>query len=378
MNIITALSNPGLHEELKKVSEFNILTKDIQYQEGITETLNEIHKVDILIMSEMIPGELNIYEFINKIKKENKNIKIIIFLKEKKEELEIFLYSKGIYDIYYDNKININDFIKDLKGKNKLEKIENKIQKINNNKLFQIIRIIKKLKNKNKKNKIISILGTHGSGKSIFSINLIKSIKNKKVLLIDFDIINNSIHTLFGVKKYPININKEKIEIEDLIIKINNNINLICGLDLIYKKNKKITEEEIKNIFIKLNSIYDYIIIDTSSECFFDFTKFIIQNSDISIFLVESNLIEIEKSKKLLEMYIKNWNIKKEKIKIILNKQNKNSIYKKVIKNIFSDFNIIAEIKYNKNYNTLINKNFNNYYLNNNIKKEFSSIIKSI
>lgn len=378
MNIITALSNPGLHEELKKVSEFNILTKDIQYQEGIIETLNEIHKVDILIMSEMIPGELNIYEFINKIKKENKNIKIIIFLKEKKEELEIFLYSKGIYDIYYDNKININDFIKDLKGKNKLEKIENKIQKINNNKLFQIIRIIKKLKNKNKKNKIISILGTHGSGKSIFSINLIKSIKNKKVLLIDFDIINNSIHTLFGVKKYPININKEKIEIEDLIIKINNNINLICGLDLIYKKNKKITEEEIKNIFIKLNKIYDYIIVDTSSECFFDHTKFIIQNSDVSIFLIESNLIEIEKSKNLLEMYIKNWNIKKDKIKIIMNKQNKNSIYKKILKNIFIDFSIIGEIKYNENYNTLINKNFNNYYINNKIKKEFLTVIKNI
>ena len=30
MNIITALSNPELHEELKKVNEFNILSKDIQ------------------------------------------------------------------------------------------------------------------------------------------------------------------------------------------------------------------------------------------------------------------------------------------------------------------------------------------------------------
>lgn len=377
MNIITALSNTELHEELKKVNEFNILSKDIQYQEGVIETLKEIHKVDILIMSETIPGELNIYEFINKIKKENKNLKIIIFLKEKKEELEIFLYSKGIHDIYYDNKININEFIKNIKEKNKINKIENKIQKINDNKLFQIIRIIKKLKNKNKKNKIISIIGTHGSGKSVFSINLVKSIKNKKVLLIDFDIINNSIHTLLGVKKYPVNINKEKIEINDLIIKINNNINLICGLDLIYKKNQKIKEEEIKNIFTKLNNIYDYIIVDTSSECFFDYTKFIIRNSDISLFLVESNLIEIEKSKKLLDMYIKNWNIKKEKIKIIMNKQNKNSIYKKILKNIFTDFNIIGEIKYSENYNTLINKNFN-YYMNNKIKREFLNVIKII
>ena len=165
--------------------------------------------------------------------------------------------------------------------------------------------------------------------------------------------------------------------INDLIIKINNNINLICGLDLIYKKNQKIKEEEIKNIFTKLNNIYDYIIVDTSSECFFDYTKFIIRNSDISLFLVESNLIEIEKSKKLLDMYIKNWNIKKEKIKIIMNKQNKNSIYKKILKNIFTDFNIIGEIKYSENYNTLINKNFN-YYMNKKIKREFLNVIKII
>ena len=76
-------------------------------------------------------------------------------------------------------------------------------------------------------------------------------------------------------------------------------------------------------------------------------------------------------------MYIKNWNIKKEKIKIIMNKQNKNSIYKKILKNIFTDFNIIGEIKYSDNYNTLINKNFN-YYMNNKIKREFLNVIKII
>ena len=77
-------------------------------------------------------------------------------------------------------------------------------------------------------------------------------------------------------------------------------------------------------------------------------------------------------------MYIKNWNIKKDKIKIIINKQNKNSIYKKILKNIFLDFSIIGEIKYNENYNTLINKNFNNYYINNKIKKEFLTVMKNI
>ena len=42
-------------------------------------------------------------------------------------------------------------------------------------------------------------------GKSMFSImlaNLLKE-KNNKILIIDFDVLNNSLHTILGVKKYP-------------------------------------------------------------------------------------------------------------------------------------------------------------------------------
>ena len=49
-------------------------------------------------------------------------------------------------------------------------------------------------------NKIVSVLGPGGIGKSIFTANFAKSIKNLKILIIDFDIINNSIHTIFRKK----------------------------------------------------------------------------------------------------------------------------------------------------------------------------------
>ena len=62
--IITALGNPNLNEELKKIQEYKILGPDIQYQEGILEKLERNKDIDFLILSEIIPGEINIIELI--------------------------------------------------------------------------------------------------------------------------------------------------------------------------------------------------------------------------------------------------------------------------------------------------------------------------
>ena len=63
----------------------------------------------------------------------------------------------------------------------------------------------------------------------------------------------------------------------------------------------------------ELKQYYDLIIIDTSSECFFDYTKNILNESDTILFLLEANLSEIKKSNNLLKIYIKQWKIEKEK-----------------------------------------------------------------
>ena len=127
--IITALANPKLNNKLKEIKEFNINYNDIQYQDGVLEILKENTNIEILILSEILPGELKIKEFIYEIKKYNKNIKIIIFLEKKKEELEYFLRSEGIFDIYYNNEISENKIIEKIKIKSEnnseLEKIKN-------------------------------------------------------------------------------------------------------------------------------------------------------------------------------------------------------------------------------------------------------------
>ena len=372
MKIVTALANPRLNKELAKIENIEILAPDIQYQDGVIEILDEKKSIDVLILSEVLSGSFNIKEFIIEIKNRNNNLKIIIILENKKEELENFLISKGIFDIYYNNEIEIEKMIEIIQ-ENKNENCSKIIKKEKNEIVkYRVKRKNKKIYNKFKKDGIIiSILGTHESGKSIFSINLAKSIKNKKILLIDFDLLNNSINSILGIKKYP---NKK----ENDILKINKNLYLLSAVNIIFKNKDKITNSEIKELLQKLKMNFDYIIIDTSSECFFDATRFIIKNSNKCIFLLEANLLEINNAKKLLSMYLENWYIDKNKINIVLNKYNKNAIDFNILKNIFSDFKMLGKINYDDYYNLLINKNFNIIFKSKKIKKQYKIILDNL
>ncbi len=398
--IITAIGNEILNKKLKKENDFEVIIEDIQYKEGIIEYLEKENNIDILIISELLPGNIELKKLIEKIKNINSNIEIIIFLENKNTELENYLYAKGIYNIFYNNQIEIEEIIKIINNKNieinnelkeikqmLLEKQKNKVnnKKIILNKLINIFN--KKQKYDLKEEKIISVTGTNGVGKSIFTINLANSLSNSKnkILIIDFDILNNSLHTILGIKKYSQKIrNKIKnnnllkeIKIEELIIKINSKIDLVSGINLLFDSKYKISSEKVKNILSKLKEKYEIIIIDTSSECFFDYTKELIKNSNLTIFILEANLLEIKKAKNLLNIYINNWEIPQESINILFNKYNENSIDISILKKIFSEFNILGKLSFNPQYNLIINKN-NINKLNTILKNEHLKINRNL
>ncbi len=402
MKIITALANPKINEKLKEKTNFEIIGNDIQYQEGVIEKLEQNPDINLIIISELLTGQIGFKNLIEKIKLINKNIEIIVILKNQKEETKNYLISKGIFNIFYNNKITIDELINKINNINSNIK-ENKINEeiknlkkiileknssekrikyknlINKNYLKIKNKILKKIKIKkrfklNNNKKIISIVGTNGIGKSIFCSLLAKIIKNKKILLIDFDIFNQSINSIFNVKKVydkKIIINSK---INNLIIKVNKNINLLCGIDILFDEKNKIEKNKIKNFLEELISKYDLIIIDTTSECFFDYTKEILENTDLIIFLSEANLIELKKSKNLLDIYINKWKINKQKINILFNKINNNSIDNKILKTLFSDFNILGKIKLNDNFNLIINNNLK--IIDKKLKKQFENIIE--
>ena len=241
-NILTAIGNEKINSELNKIENFKVISNDIQYKEGIIEILENMQDIDFIILNSLLPGEINLFELIKKINLLNEKIKIILFIENNNPEIDKLLSDKKIYKILYNNAIEIKDLINIIKDSeiinneelkeeiNKLKSIilENKkknkfshkiksffkdniVNKILKNKKNIInSKSNKKDKDKNIKNKkVISITGPPSVGKSIFSINLAKinSYENSenKILIIDADIINSSIHTILGLPKNSIN-----------------------------------------------------------------------------------------------------------------------------------------------------------------------------
>lgn len=410
--IMTAIGDQNLNHKLKQEDTFEVVAEDIPYKEGIIDIL-ESKQADFLILSELLPGEVELKELIEKIKKISSNIQIILFLEKKNQELENYLYAKGIYSIFYDNQIEIYKVVELMKEENEnkqlkreleelkqlvIEKennqlkikefLQNKNEKMKNRKLLSIKNEEKEeILSKQEQSQVICISGTSGVGKSICSINLAKAFMESKdkILIVDFDILNNSLHTILGVKKYSERIASkirgnnllEPLQVEELIMKVNSKIDLIAGISLLFDGQYQISKVKIKTILSKLKERYNVIILDTSSECFLDYTKEIMKNSNMNIFMVEPNLLEIKKAKKLLNIYINQWEIRQNEFHILFNKYNENSIDSCILKNIFSGFTILGKLSNNSQYNLLIDKNDKND-LKKELKKEYLTIFQKL
>lgn len=141
--IITAMGNPQLNIKLKEINKYEIVSKDIQYQEALLEILDNKKDLEIVILSELLSGEINIKEFILNIKKIIPSIEIILFLEKENEELRNFLISKGIFKIYLNNELSMEEIINIIDNLN-----------INSNEdIREEIKILKEMISKENKNK---------------------------------------------------------------------------------------------------------------------------------------------------------------------------------------------------------------------------------
>ena len=400
--VITAIGNEKIYNILKQENNIEIIINDIQYKEGVIEVLEQFFDVDFIIINNLLQGEISLEDLVKEIIKINNNIKIILIIEKKNEQA----YNDGIYKILYNNEnliseiikiINGNKYYNEIKEKNnrvkniileKDNKIKNKLNiKLNKFNFFKNNKLIlnkskiklfninnKKVNKKVNKNitRIITVTGPNGVGKSIISINLAKTniYSKNKILIIDFNLNNYSISTILGAKKYPIKNSKNILE---NIIKVNKKIYLILG-EFILNSENKITKEKIE--ILKNN--YDLIIIDISP---YNCAKNLIDLfnlSNFNLFLSDTNFLEISKSINILNMFINKYKINKNKFNILFNKYNLKSINYKLLEKIFSEFKIIGCLKFNKNYNKLINKNKKNFGGEKKIRKEYLYINKKI
>ena len=359
--ILTALGNPEQNLQMKK-ENLNIVSSDIQYKEGIIEYLNTNSDIDYIILNQYIPGKMQLGELIILINKFNNRTKIILIGNSSYE-------SKSI--IHKMNKFDINEIKNVLKDDNIFLKKQLPINTLFENQV------------KRREGKIITILGTNGIGKSIFSIIFSKNLKGKKILIIDFDVFNNSLHTLLGVKEYSkkvknnlnIKIDLDNFNIKDFIVSSKGNISLVSGINLLINDQNKVNPGVMKNLINRIKSEYDFIIIDTSSECFLDYTKEMIRISDQSIFISGANILELKKTKRLLDIYKNEWNIERKKINIVFNKYTSNSVSDEVLRNLFKNYSILGKIKLSDYYDLAVNRQSIGIE---DIKNELDSIQKKV
>lgn len=225
-------------------------------------------------------------------------------------------------------------------------------------------------------------------GKTTFISVFARLIKNMKVLIIDFDLNNNNLHSVFGVRQLPQEVkkiisNKEQFlefklnakNLGKLTIKIDRRLKLISKTKLIFDDEYKIDKDEMKEIIQDMIKLYDLILIDTSSDTKYEsLTKSLVEVSDKVFCLVEGNLITIRKSIKLLKKY----ETEKRKLSVIYNKKNEYTLDSKILKIIFLKYKMIGSIKQNNRYNKIINANVKKKVISKDIRSEFEKIIRKI
>ena len=402
------ISLEELVSEIKKINKNSriIFTSNKSYdEERILNILkNSIDKKEKnylnSIKTENVQGEnikKNFAESSKSRKKVKTEIKEKIANKNKKYKNDDEIKDKEWILDFEENELNNNKIenksnvfrtkslnIKDNEIINKQE-INNQSKKIFSqktlslNNLFNFNQVIR-----NNRKEVISILGPNGIGKSVFSILFAKTMESKKSIIIDFDILNNSLHTIMGVKNYDAKI-KRKIKSNDLItnknilnksiLHTNLKIDLLPAMNIILDPNYKLSNMKMRNIIEELKNIYDLIIIDTSSDTFFDYTREMINCSNKAIFISGANILEVRKSERLLDIYNKDWNIENEKINIVFNKCTKKSLDDNLLREIFNKYNILGKIQLSDYYDLVVNKNMTEQ---SSLQKEIENIKKQI
>lgn len=369
MKIITAIGDPYLNDELKKYENLDVLCRDIQYQDGIIEIMLEREEIDLLIISDLLIGKCDFKTLISKILEIKKDLKIIVFLKEKNDDIEQFLNVKKIYKIY---NFSQEDYICFFESFNKNEQ-KNNLEI--NNEISELKAIIlknnSKIKEKYKKSKLLIFDGESGVGKTCLAVLFSRylSSQNKKVLIIELE---NSIENILKIKKEENNVKNILKNIQP----VEKQLYLLSDFSIILNKLNSLNVYEIEKMMEKIRNEFEYIILDFSKNTFIKYEKYLLKNSEDIIFIIEGDFLSLSKSLKTLEVYEKDFKISKNKIKIIINKLNRYSLKKVELEEYFYDYFCILNVYYNDIFTRIINNNFKRTDDIDELKNVFENILK--
>ncbi len=349
--IITALGNQTLNNELKKHSKYDVLEEDFLYQEALMEYASK-NEADVIIVSGILQGDTPMVDFITELKNTRVSSRIILIVDEISDEDKNILISKGVFDIFFDQDVEISDILEAVDRETPINieaqiknEVKKRLEKENKN-ITDITTIVSKVQ----KQEVIGIFGTNGSGKSSVSVNLVKALSKQakaKILLIDFDTLNGNLNEILEIGAIPQNI--------DLIMDEDKRNGLDFASDLFYKNKfdmnvldeiiiecdgfdflsgntslhicQNVLNENFYNCLIKCaKEKYDFVFLDLSSNIFLDSTKWALKECTKVLFVTENTNVCLKKSLQILDIAINFWNIYKEKFNLVINRYSQSGI----------------------------------------------------
>ena len=402
--IVTAIGSDSISSYLTE-NKYEVIT-DIPYQEGVLEFIKR-EFADILILSDELPGEYDKYIFIDKIREIDKKIKIIVILSKMEENYKSFLYSRGVFNIFIDGKSSIDDLLiaidNTIKNAQKSDlRQENKIKVKHQAKVYKND-FMDNLVPKFQRQQIITFVGVGSPGKTTIATQFARILAKKtkaKILLIDLDIVNASVNRFMGERREPNNpeyilpknknsslnymidaIDKRKFNantFDKYVIKSKQfpNLDILTGNKSLYVCKNILGFEYYLRILENAKSIYDYIIIDTSSNIFLDSMQFSLLNSSKAFIIAEGNYVSLERTSRLLMELFPVWGVMDKKIHVIINKYGKKSLSKTIINEILKGYQVAGYISFSDKYEDVINSS--NINLPKELESEYTPILEKL
>ena len=348
--VFTAMGSFKIAYQMIKSGLFKVVTKDVPYTEGIIEVLNENMDVDTIIINELLPGEMSFKEVICAILALKSDIEIVVFVEEKTQELQNFLYSNGIYKIFQNNEVDFDTLVKSIIGEvdkapKVLDEKEQALERVN--KIITEAYIMPQISFE-KVCKVISIAGSYNSGKSVMTCLYGREFakKGKKTLIIDFDVYNANIG--FMLDKIPRYVyNKPATE----------NLDAICVMDLLFNDKVEVETINLEKTIENLKYDYDIILIDTTSNHNNKYLSRILNMSDEIVFLAVPTKCEFMKAFKLFQVFTKDFKIDKNKMTLILNKTTNFEVDECVYRENLGNLEVKGRLRYNEQMELIMNKN---------------------
>ncbi len=355
--VLIAMDNEVLLSQIKKCGKYLTYGYDIDTKENVLEYLSK-NKTDVVVTKDTLNGEIEFKDYIREIKRLNETIKIVVVVATLTEDIKGFLLANEVNNIIEGDSVAFSKVIEMIDNKNGL--IEEK--KKTKNSLQQKTQVITKQK--------ICVFGTSGAGKSYIASILAHHISKKyklNTLLIDMDLQNAAIDIYNNLTNAPNSLNclMEEIDNDSFNREVlldytskgekNGKLSFITNNVGVYECQNRLSKNYYEKLYDEAEKTYDTIIIDMPSAPFLDVVPFSLMQSDKILFVLNPNFISIRQAIKYIDLMVNVWQIDKEKIFLIINKNTNDSLTTKQVEAMLRDYTVLFKLEETRNVEKIIN-----------------------